>query len=190
MSVSNPPKGGGLDTIEECVFCKKIRNERLQYVYPKVVMFEPLNPVTKGHRLFVPVEHVKDAADNLSVSARVFREAAKYVREELGGSANIITSRGSEATQSVFHLHIHVVPRRANDGLYLPWTNQEQVSDLAKCSCEPSQCLANPQIQVLITKVTKEARIEELKRLHFPETGAYLEDIVRDRLAELEKGKE
>ena len=108
---------------EECVFCKKIKSELLNHVYPRVVEFEPLNPVTKGHRLFVPVEHVTDMADNLSVTARVFREASKYVRE-IGVDANLITSKGKSATQSVFHLHVHVIPRSDNDGLVLPWTNQ------------------------------------------------------------------
>lgn len=112
---------GGKQADKFCVFCEKIKNKKLRYVYPAVVMFEPLNPVTPGHKLFVPVEHVVDAADNLSVTARVFREASKYLRE-LGGDANLITSKGTDATQSVFHLHVHVVPRRKDDGLHLPWT--------------------------------------------------------------------
>lgn len=36
--------------------------------------------------------------------------------------SNLITSAGAEATQSVFHLHVHIVPRGENDGLALPWT--------------------------------------------------------------------
>jgi histidine triad (HIT) family protein len=44
------------------------------------------------------------------------------------GPCNIITSVGAEATQTVFHLHLHVVPRRFGDGLALPWTGQETPS--------------------------------------------------------------
>jgi diadenosine tetraphosphate (Ap4A) HIT family hydrolase len=40
------------------------------------------------------------------------------------GAANFITSAGRDATQTVFHLHIHIVPRHAGDGLALPWTGQ------------------------------------------------------------------
>jgi histidine triad (HIT) family protein len=45
------------------------------------------------------------------------------------GDANLITSVGSAATQTVFHLHVHVVPRRAGDGLALPWTSQKADAD-------------------------------------------------------------
>ena len=41
-------------------------------------------------------------------------------------SANLITSIGAAATQTVFHLHVHVVPRHEGDGLLLPWSNQER----------------------------------------------------------------
>ena len=39
---------------------------------------------------------------------------------------NLITSAGIPATQSVLHLHIHIVPRYENDGLHLPWTDQRR----------------------------------------------------------------
>ena len=45
---------------------------------------------------------------------------AALLADEMG-PVNLITSRGREATQSVFHLHLHLVPRAANDGLALPW---------------------------------------------------------------------
>lgn len=41
-------------------------------------------------------------------------------------SANFITSAGPAATQSVFHLHVHLVPRFEDDGLILPWTGQRR----------------------------------------------------------------
>jgi hypothetical protein len=42
----------------------------------------------------------------------------------MGGQWNLITSAGTDATQSVFHLHVHLVPRRPNDGLKLPWSEK------------------------------------------------------------------
>lgn len=46
-------------------------------------------------------------------------------------AANIITSRGSAATQTVYHLHLHVVPRREGDGLGLPWTDRQRGCEAA-----------------------------------------------------------
>lgn len=77
----------------------------------------PLGPVVDGHLIVIPVQHVRDAAEDPSVTAEVMRRAAEIVPYP----ANIITSLGREATQSVFHLHAHIVPRAENDGLALPW---------------------------------------------------------------------
>lgn len=80
----------------------------------------PLNPVTEGHVLVIPRWHVVDAVQEPQVTADVMRCAAELAERP----CNIITSSGGEATQSVFHLHVHVVPRREGDGLALPWTDQ------------------------------------------------------------------
>lgn len=74
-----------------------------------------------GHTLVIPRQHVQDFADDPYVSGETMRYAAELVRELNIGPCNIITSRGREATQSVFHLHLHIVPRAENDGLALPW---------------------------------------------------------------------
>jgi histidine triad (HIT) family protein len=80
----------------------------------------PLNPVVDGHTLVIPKRHVPDFASNPAVSAITMQRAAQLA-DDLGVPMNLITSRGREATQSVFHLHLHLVPRAENDGLALPW---------------------------------------------------------------------
>lgn len=110
----------GRNTLAACVFCDFTGPKLRDYGTSFVVV--PLNPVTAGHVLVIPPVHVVDACEELAITGDVFHDAARYIREEGIEAANIITSVGAEATQSVFHLHVHVVPRRENDGLALPWT--------------------------------------------------------------------
>jgi histidine triad (HIT) family protein len=84
----------------------------------------PLNPVTPGHMLVIPMAHVPDFTTRPEISAGLMAHAADLA-DAVGGDMNIISSKGPAATQTVFHLHLHLVPRTAVDGLALPWTNQE-----------------------------------------------------------------
>lgn len=79
----------------------------------------PLNPIVPGHLLVLPKEHVQDFTESFRLTDLTARAAAHLARSM--GPVNLITSKGREATQSVFHLHMHLVPRAANDGLALPW---------------------------------------------------------------------
>jgi histidine triad (HIT) family protein len=80
----------------------------------------PLRPGRPGHVLVIPKTHVRDFQDDPIVTAATMARAA-----ELGdGQMNLITSAGEAATQTVFHLHVHLVPRTEGDGLTLPWTGQ------------------------------------------------------------------
>ncbi|PKA38470.1 HIT family protein [Streptomyces sp. SM8] len=81
----------------------------------------PLGPVTAGHVLVIPRVHVADFADDPEVTGATARRAAQLCRDLHLVHANLITSKGAEATQTVFHLHLHLVPRAADDGLALPW---------------------------------------------------------------------
>lgn len=114
---------------ETCPFCRIAFHgapvEGFKWAGDRVMTFTPLNPVTPGHRLFVPIEHVGSAAADPEVAGRTMEAAARYVHEHIA-QANIITSIGEYATQTVHHLHIHVVPRRFGDGLALPWTAHER----------------------------------------------------------------
>jgi histidine triad (HIT) family protein len=105
----------------DCIFCQIARFDTEGQVirdWGRVVVFEPLSPVTPGHLLVVPKMHVAHAGVNPAVTAETFGVAA---REATGPGFNLITSAGPEATQTVFHLHVHIVPRRKDDGLLLPW---------------------------------------------------------------------
>ncbi|MFI9005512.1 HIT family protein [Streptomyces sp. NPDC053541] len=79
--------------------------------------------VAEEHLLVIPRVHVEDAGTDPKASGRVMECAAELMAEH--PAANIITSKGAAATQSVSHLHLHVVPRTAGDGLPLPWTPQQ-----------------------------------------------------------------
>jgi histidine triad (HIT) family protein len=104
----------------ECPFCN-FDKSKILYDYADVIVFEPLNPVVEGHLLVVPIKHVVDFTDDAQVTGHVM-EVASLVAGMNGGDYNLITSKGKSATQSVFHLHVHLVPREKNDGLTLPWT--------------------------------------------------------------------
>lgn len=116
-----------------CVFCDRLR--AVEYDSEDsgadgwtVANFEPLNPVTPGHRLFVPHAHVVNARVNPVITAATFQVATWWVIHHLGPEQdyNLITSVGSAATQTVRHLHVHLVPRNEGDGLHLPWTGQKR----------------------------------------------------------------
>jgi histidine triad (HIT) family protein len=113
---------------DDCVFCRLIAEQKHEGGAHGIVWFTPLNPVTDGHLLVVPAKHVADACEDPIMTARTMERAALLLAGRYGGEdANIITSIGPAATQTVRHLHLHIVPRRPGDGLHLPWTGQ--VSD-------------------------------------------------------------
>jgi histidine triad (HIT) family protein len=116
---------GGAEVSDDCPFCKRIEAGQYDYESLGSVAFQPLNPVTPGHFLVVPRKHVADAFEVPRITGYAAQFAAALAKEMGLESCNLITSVGSAATQTVRHLHWHVVPRRALDGLHLPWTEQK-----------------------------------------------------------------
>jgi len=105
-----------------CPFCGYAGPVLREFFFGEVLIIEPLRPVVPGHVLAVPAIHVADALDVPAVTGSVMAAAAQYAREAEVGACNLITSAGAAATQTVFHLHVHIVPRREGDGLALPWS--------------------------------------------------------------------
>lgn len=107
-----------------CPFCLIVRGGAPATVlreWPETLAIRPRHGgVTDGHVLVIPKVHVADVAEDPSVSATTMLRAAELAAE--AGDCNVITSRGPSATQTVRHLHLHLVPRADGDGLLLPWT--------------------------------------------------------------------
>jgi histidine triad (HIT) family protein len=107
----------------DCPFCQIIAGLAPATIvrrWPGALAIVPRGPVVDGHLLVLPFEHVADFSSAAYVSAMTMHRAAELAAES-EQPMNLITSRGREASQSVFHLHLHLVPRAENDGLALPW---------------------------------------------------------------------
>ncbi|WP_306340214.1 HIT family protein [Streptomyces sp. AS13] len=112
-----------------CVFCRIVAGQAPADVvreWDDVIAIRPLNPVTPEHILVIPHTHVHDVGQDPGVSARTMACAAELAAEL--PAVNVITSKGRAATQTVAHLHLHIVPRTAGDDLPLPWTPQQHTA--------------------------------------------------------------
>jgi histidine triad (HIT) family protein len=113
----------------DCLFCKIVAGELPStrvHEDERTVAFMDINPATRGHLLVVPREHAADVhaiqPEDLKAVALTAKAMAGRVRDKLGADGvNLINSAGSAAWQTVFHLHMHVIPRYEDDPLRLPW---------------------------------------------------------------------
>lgn len=105
----------------DCVFCEIVAGRAPAVVvgsWPDAIAIVPLRPVTEGHVLVLPRVHVDDYLADPALTGLVVRCAASIAP----WPSNMITSAGRAATQTIMHLHVHIVPRLDGDGLALPWS--------------------------------------------------------------------
>ena len=107
---------------DECPFCSYDGPNEILFRGTHIYVVEPINPVVEGHVLVIPFNHVEDATQSMFLTGEVMAFAGWWVKEKGIGDANLITSIGPAATQTVRHMHVHVVPRFDGDGLMLPWS--------------------------------------------------------------------
>lgn len=120
---STPHAPDTVSAVANCAFCGIVSGRLPAVVVREWVDAVAIRPrsggVNAGHVLVIPRVHVADAGTDPVVTAAVMARAAELLAEQ--PAANLITSRGAAATQTVFHAHVHVVPRVVGDGLALPW---------------------------------------------------------------------
>lgn len=113
----------------DCIFCKIVAGELPATIVDedaRTVSFMDINPATRGHTLVVPRTHARDLlsidVDDLAAAAVAAQRLAARMRQRLGAAGvNLINSCGGAAWQTVFHFHLHVIPRYLGDPLRLPW---------------------------------------------------------------------
>lgn len=114
---------------DECIFCKIANGE-----IPSETLYEDdtfrvildLGPASRGHALILPKQHYKDLCElDEKVSARVLPLAAKIgdsMKESLGCAGfNVVQNNGEEAGQTVFHFHVHIIPRYKGGPAMISW---------------------------------------------------------------------
>ena len=116
-------------TDSDCIFCKIIEGEIPSfklYEDDETLSFMDINPASEGHALVIPKEHatnvhaVSDAA--ISATVRTAKKVASAVEATLNPDGiNLVQCNGAAAAQSIFHFHMHVLPRSEGDDLKLNW---------------------------------------------------------------------
>jgi len=117
-------------TDPDCIFCKIVARELPATILDEdelTVAFMDINPATRGHALVVPRRHSQDLLsidpEDLCATAATAQRVAGRMSERLGAAGiNVLNSCAAAAWQTVFHFHLHVIPRYAGDPLRLPWT--------------------------------------------------------------------
>ena len=113
----------------DCIFCKIANGEipsATLYEDEQVRVILDLGPAAKGHALVLPKEHFKDSTEApeallghvMAVGAAIGEAEMKAFGAD---GFNLIQNTGEAAGQSVFHLHLHVIPRKAGDGAVGLW---------------------------------------------------------------------
>ena len=113
----------------DCVFCKIVAGKLPATIIADdrlTVAFMDINPATRGHLLVVPRRHranlLEIEPEALTAVSLAAQRLARRVTENLGADGvNLINGCGSAAWQTVFHFHMHVIPRYHGDPLRPPW---------------------------------------------------------------------
>ncbi len=128
----------------DCIFCKIVAGELPAEIVDqdeRTIAFMDIAPATRGHALVIPRAHATDllgvAAADLEAVALGAQRLAKRMRETLGADGvNLLNACGAAAWQTVFHFHVHVIPRYGGDPLQLPWVpsagDPEQIAAAAQ----------------------------------------------------------
>ncbi|MDD3172737.1 MAG: HIT family protein [Herbinix sp.] len=121
--------------MSNCIFCKIISGE-----IPSATVYEDndfkaimdISPAVKGHVIILPKKHSADLFeledDSAAKALIVARKIAKAIKEEINcDGINLLQNNGEVAGQTVFHFHIHLIPRYKQDKVEITWGHETYV---------------------------------------------------------------
>ena len=129
---------------DSCIFCKlanHVFDTNIIYEDDDFTVILDANPATRGHALILPKEHfasLYEMPDDLLAKAAVLaKKVVSALTEKLGPDGyNIVQNNGETAGQTVFHFHIHLIPRYKDDGQLIGWKpgkpSEDDLKALAK----------------------------------------------------------
>jgi histidine triad (HIT) family protein len=128
----------------DCIFCKIVAGDLPAIVVDedeRTIAFMDIAPATRGHALVIPRAHAEDLlsvdVEDLKAVAVACKRLAGRVKERLGADGvNLINACGAAAWQTVFHFHVHVVPRYESDPLRLPWVPEPGDPDVIAAAAQ------------------------------------------------------
>lgn len=118
--------------MDKCIFCK-INNKKTPaknvFENDDVLAFVPIKRLSKGHTLVVPKNHFENIFDINETALEKLISVSKDLSEQLvkennATGVNLLHASGKDVQQSVFHFHLHIIPRYENDGLDL-WLREK-----------------------------------------------------------------
>ena len=121
----------------DCIFCKIVAGELPGQIVEedeRTIAFMDINPATRGHLLVIPRAHSRNlleiSPEDLGATMAAAQRMAQRVNERLAPAGiNLINACGSAAWQTVFHFHLHLIPRYEGDPLKLPWVPEPGDAD-------------------------------------------------------------
>lgn len=130
---------------EDCIFCKIIKGDIPSFTIYEDELFKVILdrfPARPGHALIIPKVHYKDIFELSEEAGKALyplaKEMAIKIKEAVGAEGiNIVQNNGEVAGQSVYHFHLHLIPRNAGDGVTLNKssntdTTLEELEDVLK----------------------------------------------------------
>ena len=131
-------------TDENCIFCKIANGEipsKTLYEDEQFRVILDLGPATKGHALILPKSHYKNLYELPDATAadvmKLAKKMAAQMTEKLGCDGfNLVQNNNEVAGQTVFHFHMHLIPRKAGDQAVPEWEHLSLSDDEMKEICD------------------------------------------------------